>query len=105
MTIGKIFTMLFCGNFCRAGYVAESNREHGEGRRDIIVQDYPGDRIAVFEVKYARTQEGLAKACEEAAAQLDRRMYGKEFEEDYSQVMCYGTAFFKKRCLVIVAGQ
>lgn len=90
----------FAGIFAGAGYVVESNREHGEGRSDIIVQDYPGDRIAVFEVKYARTQEGLAKACEEAATQLDERMYGKEFEDDYSHVLCYGAAFFKKRCLV-----
>lgn len=90
----------FAGIFAGAGYVVESNREHGEGRSDIIVQDYPGDRAAVFEVKYARSQEGLAEACEGAVAQIDSRMYGEEFMEDYSKVLCYGISFYKKRCLV-----
>ena len=90
----------FAGIFAGAGYVVESNREHGEGRSDIIVQDYAGDRVAVFEVKYARTQESLAKSCEEAIMQIDKRIYGEEFEDDYSKVICYGISFYKKRCLV-----
>lgn len=64
----------FAGIFAGAGYVVESNREHGEGRSDIIVQDYSGDRMAIFEVKYARSQEGLEKACYEAITQIDSRM-------------------------------
>ena len=48
-------------DFAGAGYVVESNREHGEGRSDILIQDYAGDRMAVFEVKYAKSQEGLEK--------------------------------------------
>lgn len=90
----------FAGIFAGAGYVVESNREHGEGRSDIIVQDYSGDRMAIFEVKYARSQEGLEKACYEAITQVDSRMYDEEFREDYSVMMCYGISFYKKRCLV-----
>lgn len=90
----------FAGIFAGAGYVVESNREHGEGRSDIAVQDYSGDRVAIFEVKYAKSQEGLAKACEEATAQIDRRLYDEEFREDYATVICYGVSFYKKRCLV-----
>lgn len=94
----------FAGIFAGAGYVVESNREHGEGRSDIIVQDYSGDRMAIFEVKYARSQEGLEKACYEAITQIDSRMYDEEFREDYSVMMCYGISFYKKRCLVQLKG-
>lgn len=90
----------FAGIFAGAGYVVESNREHGEGRSDIIVQDYSGDQAAVFEVKYAKSQEGMAKSCEEALAQMDKQMYGEEFRDDYSKVICYGVSFYKKRCMV-----
>lgn len=79
----------------------ESNREHGEGRSDIIVQDYAGDRMAVFEVKYSRKQEELVRDCEEAIAQIDARNYAEEFKDDYARVICYGISFFKKRCLVL----
>ena len=90
----------FAGIFAGAGYAVESNREHGEGRSDIVVQDYSGDHAAVFEIKYAGSQEGLLKSCEEAVAQIDDRMYGEVFQDDYSRVICYGVAFYKKRCLV-----
>ncbi|TGY96919.1 hypothetical protein E5329_07950 [Petralouisia muris] len=90
----------FAGIFAGAGYVVESNKEHGEGHSDIVVQDYPGDRVAVFEVKYAKSKEQLRKACEDAVMQIDSKMYGEEFREDYSKVMCFGVSFFKKRCLV-----
>lgn len=90
----------FAGIFAGAGYVVESNREHGEGRSDITVQDYAGDRVAIFEVKYAKAQEYLEKSCEEAVLQMDKRMYGEELQEDYSNVICYGISFYKKRCLV-----
>lgn len=90
----------FAGIFAGAGYMVESNKEHGEGRSAIVVQDYPGDRVAVFEVKYAKSQEKLGKACEEALVQIDSKMYGEEFREDYSKVMCFAVSFYKKRCLI-----
>lgn len=90
----------FAGIFAGAGYVVESNKEHGEGRSDIIVQDYAGDRMAVFEVKYSKSQDDLVKDCEKAAEQIDERMYAEEFKEDYAEVVCYGISFYKKRCFV-----
>lgn len=92
----------FAGIFAGAGYIVESNKEHGEGRSDIIVQDYTGDRMAVFEVKYSKSQDGLENECLKAIEQIDDKMYAKEFEEDYSQVICYGISFYKKRCMVKV---
>ena len=90
----------FAGIFAGAGYTVESNREHGEGRSDIIVKDYGGDRLAVFEIKYSKSQKELDKDCDQALKQIDDRMYAKEFEEDYADILYYGVAFFKKRCLV-----
>lgn len=92
----------FAGIFAGAGYIVESNKEHGEGRSDIIVQDYTGDRMAVFEVKYSKSQDGLENECLKAIEPIDDKMYAKEFEEDYSQVICYGISFYKKRCMVKV---
>lgn len=91
----------FAGVFAGAGYVVESNREHGEGRSDIVVKDYAGDRVAVFEVKYSKTLKELPQDCKKAIDQIDDRMYAEEFEDDYANVVCYGIAFFKKRCLIL----
>lgn len=90
----------FAGIFAGAGYIVESNREHGEGRSDIVIQDYARDRVAVFEVKYSKFQEDLIKDCTKALTQMDIRMYAEEFEEEYSNVICYGISFYKKRCMV-----
>lgn len=90
----------FAGIFAGAGYIIESNKEHGEGRSGIIIKDYIGDRVAIFEVKYSKTLKELAKDCERAINQIDDRMYAEEFEDDYSTVICYGISFFKKRCLL-----
>ena len=58
--------------------------------------------MAVFEVKYSKSQDSLESDCLKAIAQIDDKMYTKEFEEDYSQVICYGISFYKKRCMVKV---
>lgn len=91
----------FAGIFAGAGYVVESNREHGDGRSDIVVQDYAGDRVAVFEVKYAKKLEDLEKECEKAISQIDEKKYAEEFKENYAEVICYGAAFYKKRCKIM----
>ena len=88
------------GIFAGAGYMVESNKEHGEGRSDIVVSDIVNGRVAVFEVKKSDALADLTSDCESALAQIDDRMYAKEFEDDYDEVLCYGVSFFKKRCLV-----
>ncbi|MEI3283041.1 MAG: hypothetical protein V8R61_10255 [Enterocloster sp.] len=42
----------------------------------------------------------LEKDCDTALQQIDDRMYAKEYEDDYDQILCYGISFFKKRCMV-----
>ena len=96
------YHVFLAGIFAGAGYIVKSNREHGDGRSDVVVQDYDGNRIAVFEVKYSRRLEDLPYDCERAIKQIDVRRYGEEFAEDYSTVICYGIAFYRKRCMVKV---
>ena len=88
------------GIFAGAGYEVDSNKEHGEGRSDVVVLDPEGDRVAIFEAKYSRTQDAMPKDCAAALDQIEDRQYAKEFEDDYDSVLCYGIAFYKKRCLL-----
>lgn len=88
------------GIFTGAGYMVDSNKEHGEGRSDIVVYDPVNSRVAVFEAKYAKTMEKMEAECERALSQIDDRMYTKEYEEDYDHILCYGISFFRKRCMV-----
>ena len=88
------------GIFTGAGYVVESNREHGEGRSDVVVYDPINGRVAIFEAKYTKSLNKLESACNAALQQIDDRMYAKEYEDDYDQILCYGISFFKKRCMV-----
>ena len=92
------------GIFAGAGYTVESNREHGEGRSDVVYDSENG-HVAVFEIKYAQTSASLPTACEAALTQIATRMYAQEFEDDYDQIYCYGIAFFKKRCLIEIGAK
>ena len=88
------------GIFTGAGYTADSNKEHGEGRSDVVVYDVVNARVAVFEAKYTKRLENLESDCDRALQQIDDRMYAKEYEDDFDQILCYGISFFKKRCMV-----
>ena len=88
------------GIFAGAGYMVDSNKEHGEGRSDVVVYDSINGRVAIFEAKYTKVLNNLEAECDMALQQIDDRMYAKEYEDDYDQILCYGISFFKKRCMV-----
>ena len=88
------------GIFTGAGYVVESNKEHGEGRSDVIVKDYLNDRVVIFEVKHSEKLGDLEADCMRALTQIKEKGYAEEFKEDYTEVLCYGVACCKKRCLM-----
>lgn len=88
------------GIFTGAGYMVDSNKEHGEGRSDVVVYDAVNARVAIFEAKYTKVLDNLENECDTALQQIDDRMYAKEFEDDYDDILCYGISFFKKRCMV-----
>ena len=88
------------GIFTGAGYSVDSNRERGEGRSDVVVRNSSRGRVALFEAKYAKTLDSLEASCEAALRQIEDRQYAKDFADDYDDILCYGIAFYKKRCLV-----
>ena len=91
------------GILAGSGCAVESNREHGEGRSDIVMYHPDRPQVVLFEAKYAKTLNGLEASCAAALQQIEDRQYAKEFEEDYDSVLCYGIAFYKKRCLVKIS--
>lgn len=88
------------GIFAGAGYVVESNKEHGEGRSDIVIYDEYEGKVAIFEAKKSQNPEEMKLDCEKAIKQINEKMYANEFEDAYDEILCYGISFFKKRCLV-----
>lgn len=88
------------GIFTGAGYMVDSNKEHGEGRSDVVVYDSINGRVAIFEAKYTKTLANLEHDCDIALQQIDDRMYANEYEDDYDEILCYGISFFKKRCMI-----
>ena len=46
------------GIFTGAGYSVESNREHGEGRSDVLIKNPRNARIAIFEAEVVPTSSG-----------------------------------------------
>jgi len=91
------------GIFAGAGYEVESNKEHGEGRSDVVVYDSVNGRVAIFEAKYSKTLQDMTEDCKRAIRQISDRMYAKDFQDDYDQICCYGISFYKKRCMVMCA--
>ena len=73
-------------------------------RLGVVLQDSilatEDARVAIFEAKYTKVLENLESECDIALQQIDDRMYAKEYEDDYDQILCYGISFFKKRCMV-----
>ena len=72
----------------------------GEGRSDVVVIDFYGGRVAVFDAKYFKSLERLEDERNKALKQMDEKMYAKDLKDDYDEILCYGITFFKKRCLV-----
>ena len=94
---GKTLGMNMLASF---HYSVESNREHGEGRSDIVVYDEENSRVVIFEAKVAKSPDELPAACEAALQQIEARQYAEDFRDEYDEILCYGIAFYKKRCLV-----
>ena len=94
---GKTLGMNMLASF---HYSVESNREHGEGRSDIVVYDEENSRVVIFEAKVAKSPEELPAACDAALRQIEARQYAEDLRDEYDEILCYGIAFYKKRCLV-----
>ena len=68
--------------------MVDSNKEHGEGRSDVVVYDPVNGRVASFEAKYTKNQEKLESTCNTALQPIDERLYGKGYEDGYGRIRC-----------------
>ena len=69
----------------------ESNREHGEGRRDVVVYDPIEGRVAVFEAKYFHTIEDMEKDCEKALQQIDKKCMRRIMKKNMTRFSVMGS--------------
>ena len=86
----------------KRGYSVKSNRETGNGRSDILIQEYQKRKLAVIiEVKAAAEFSQLDQKCDEALQQIEDRQYAAEqLKDGYQKVIKYGIAFHDKCCRV-----
>lgn len=82
------------------GYDPVSNLENGEGRSDIVVKSKRDYKISILELKHSETMPDLTKDCDKALQQIRDRKYYAAYEKEFNDILCYGIAFYKKRCMV-----
>lgn len=85
-------------------YIAESNRESGDGRSDILLKSYDVKKPAVIiEIKHAKSFQDMQGAARIALEQIEDRQYARELERDgYENIIKYGIAFYKKSCCLMI---
>lgn len=84
------------------GYKIDSNKEHGNGRPDIVLSPYdPSKEVILFELKKADRFSDMADKCSAALKQIEERNYAEEYlKEGYHGVRKYGVCFCRKSCMV-----
>ena len=87
------------GVFVGMGYEVESNKEKGLGRPDILLKDEDNRRALIIEAKKSDRKEDLDKDCDEAIEQIVTKKYAEGLY-GYTEVLCYGVAFFQKQAKV-----
>jgi len=87
------------GLFIGCGYDVESNHEVGYGRPDIVIIDRRNARAAVIETKNSGALKDLDSDVGDALGQIVEKKYDTEVREELDDVLLWGMAFFKKRCL------
>lgn len=87
------------GIFAGRGYHIASNKECGLGRPDILVKDKKNRRAIVIETKKSEKESDMDKDCDKAIQQIIREKYGEGLY-GYTEILCYGIAFFQKQAKV-----
>lgn len=87
------------GIFVGRGYSVESNKEKGLGRPDIVLKDKRNRRAVIIEAKKSEKEADMDKDCDKAIGQITTEKYAEGLY-GYTQVLCYGIAFFQKQAKV-----
>ena len=88
------------GVFSGMGYDVKSNRETGNGRADMVIRDSFNKKVIIIETKRATDENNMDTMCNEALQQIIDNNYISSFKEEYSTILCYGIAFYRKSALV-----
>lgn len=88
------------GIFVGLGLATESDKEHGNGRPDVVVKDNKNRRVIIIEVKISDSKEQMESDCAEAVDQIATQNYVRDFLEGYKTIVCFGASFYKKECLI-----
>ena len=79
-----------------------SNKESGLGFADLILEVDNSNKGYVIEIKSVDKIAELDNACNRAIKQIyDKRYYDYLLDEDKTDVLLYGIAFYKKSCRVV----
>lgn len=87
------------GAFVGLGYEVESNKEKGLGRPDIFLKDDDNRRVIIIETKRSKKEDNLDQDCDRAVSQILSKRYAEGLY-GYTQILCYGIAFFQKEARV-----
>ncbi|MDE6219832.1 MAG: ATP-binding protein [Lachnospiraceae bacterium] len=87
------------GIFVGRGYHVESNKEKGLGRPDIVLKDRRNRRAIIIEAKKSKKESDMDKDCDRAISQIITEKYAEGLY-GYTQILCYGIAFFQKQAKV-----
>lgn len=87
------------GAFVGLGYEVESNKEKGLGRPDIFLKDDDNRRVIIIETKRSKKEDNLDQDCDRAVNQILSKKYAEGLY-GYTQILCYGIAFFQKEARV-----
>ena len=88
------------GIFAGAGYMVESNREHGEGRSDVVVYDAANGNVPYLRRSIQKNWKRWMQIVMWHYARLTAECIHQNLKIEYDHIFCYGISFFKKRCIV-----
>ena len=79
----------------------KSNREYGEGRADVVIENRVTHTAAVLEFKVADNIVDTPSMCDVALSQIHDIGYAEALQEDEGyDLINYGVIFYKKRCFI-----
>lgn len=88
---------------CYNAWIVSSNKESGDGYRDILLMMEEEETGVVIEVKYAENGN-LEESCRKALKQIEANRYEETLRDEGSErILKYGIACYKKRCMVMLA--
>ena len=94
------YHVFLAGIFTGLGYAVDSNKEYGLGRPDIVLKDRNNRRALIIEAKRSPDKDSMPSICNNALEQIQAKECALGIPDGYETILCYGIAFWQKRCMV-----